>query len=207
MPVENPRSLKEITEYRDLLNARDEAMGLVNAVLALENSVIETSLTITMQASLKPATGATMVSQAFNKYAALWLKRNIRIVAPDIIALIDAEITSNKSEAEQEAGLLGMNTSSILTPAPSITSPDTATAASGAAFEYQTVADNTSGTGVTSLSYTLGSGAPDWLSISNDGKVSGTVPDTLTAGQTFSFVVVVTTNNGTDSKSVTVTIS
>ena len=207
MPVENPRSLKEITEYRDLLNARDDAMGLVNAALALENSVIETNLTITMQASLKPATGANLISQAFNKYAALWLKRNIRIVAPDIIALIDAEITSNKSEAEQEAGLLGMNTSSILTPAPSITSPDTATVASGAAFEYQTVADNTSGTGVTSLSYTMGSGAPEWLSISNDGKVSGTVPDTLTTGQTFSFVVVVTTNNGTDSKSVTVTIS
>ena len=209
MAVDNPRSLKEITEYRDLLNARDDAMALVNAVLALENPVIETNFNVTVQASLKPATtGPTITSQAFNKYTAIWLKKNIRTVAPDIIALIDAEIATNKLEAEEEAGLLGMNASSILAPAPSITSPDTATVAAGAAFEYQTVADNTSGTGISSLVYALGSGTPSWLSINADtGKVTGTVPSSMTTGDTFSFTVTVTTNNGTDSKGVTVTIS
>lgn len=208
MAIENPRALKEITEYRDLLNDRDSAMNLVNAVLALDTAVIETAFNVTVTAALKPTASPAINSPAFNKYAALWIKRNIRTVAPDIIALIDSEIANNKVEAEEEASLLGMSAAPVLTPAPVITSTLTTTTTAGAAFEYQITANYTTGAGVTSCVYSI-SGQPAWITgvDATTGKVTGTVPADATSADAWSFDITVTTNNGTDTKTVDVSIA
>lgn len=207
MPIENPRALKEITEYRDMLNDRDSAMKLVNVVLALDAATIESAFTITVNAALRPTASPAVNSPAFNKYAAIWLKKNIQTVAPGIIDLMDAEIAVNKLEAEEEASLLGMSAAPILTPAPNITSALSVGTSAGAAFEYQITADNVSGPGVTSVVYSI-SGQPDWITgvDAATGRVTGTVPSDATNADVWSFYITVTTNNGTATKTVEVSI-
>lgn len=208
MPVTNPRMLKEITEYRDLLNARDDALKVVNAILDMDQDMINTNLTAMVTAQLKPKTpGPVIQSPHFNNYMAKWIKKNIKTMANQVIAIIDAEIASNLTEANQEAGLLGINSSPVVPQAPSITSSLSENTELGAAYIYQAAATHTADPGITSVVWSCDD-LPSGATIeANTGKVTWNVPwDTGTASPT-TFTVKVTTNAGTDSKQVSVTVA
>lgn len=203
----NPRLLKEITEYRDLLNARDDALRVVNEVLGMDQDTIDTNLMPTLSITLRPKTpGAVIQSRHFNDYLAKWLKKNIKTMANQVIAIVDAEIAANKTEAQQEAGLLGIQSSPIIVQPPVINSALTGNADLGSTFIYQATATHTSDPGVTSVVWACDD-LPDGASIeANTGKITWNVPWNTSTSESTRFTVKVTTNAGTDSKQVSITV-
>lgn len=208
MPATNPRMLKEITEYRDLLNARDDALKVVNAILDMDQDTVNANLTATVTAVLKPKTpGPAIQSIHFNAYMAKWIKKNIRTMANQVIAIIDAEIASNLTEANQEAGLLGINASPVVPQAPSITSSLSENTELGAAYVYQATATHTTDPGITSVVWACDD-LPSGAAIeANTGKITWNVPWDASTSAPTTFTVKVTTNAGTDSKQVSVTVA
>lgn len=208
MPATNPRMLKEITEYRDLLNARDDALKVVNAILDMDQDMINSNLMTTVMAQLKPKTpGPVIQSPHFNNYMAKWIKKNIRTMANQVIAIIDAEIASNLTEANQEAGLLGINSSPVVPQAPSITSSLSENTELGAAYIYQATADHTADPGITSVVWSCDD-LPSGAAIeANTGKVTWNVPWETSTTAPVKFTIKVTTSAGMDSKQVSVTVA
>lgn len=200
----DPRKLVEITKYRNMLDARDAIQSIITDISGQTAEQLAENLKVTVSVTLKKD-GATVSNGNFNTYLAEYVKSNILTITPNLAAYVDSLVASNKAEAETEAGLLGMNSTSSTVPAPTIISDGTATATIGAAFSYDIVADNDSGSGITSCTYSA-TGLQAWMSIdANSGAITGTVPDDATEGDSFTMTVKVTTNGGEDTKDVTVT--
>lgn len=202
----DPRKLIDITEYRNLLNDKDDVQKVIDAVAAQTADQLAANLAITATALLKPVTvgSASVGNAAFNKHLGGYLKANFTTIVTGVMAYVDGLIASNKAEAEEEAGLLGINSTPITPVAPSVTSSAAADATIGAAFTYTITADNISGPGITSCNYSAAN-LPAWLALGDGGVLSGTVPDDATDGDSFTMQVTVTTNIGSDTKDVTVT--
>lgn len=200
----DPRKLVEITEYRNLLNEQDEVQEVVDVIASQTAEQLANNVTTASTFSVR--NGTTSVSKAsFNKHLAGYIKANIATIAPAVLTYMEAIVASNKAEAEAEAGLLGMTTTATTILAPEIISDAAVNATVGEAFSYDIVADNDSGTGITSCVYSA-TGAPAWLTVNTStGAITGTVPADATVGDSFTMTVKVTTNGGEDSQDVVVT--
>lgn len=199
--ADNPRTLKEIQEFRDLLNAKDEALKVTAALTGDDSVVVTASATVSVKSGM-----ANLASPVFNKYLNVWLQDNIKLIVPEIVAMIDAEVEQNRREAEEEASLLGLMASPVLPPAPVITSPSTAKAIKGQIFEYIIEAQNaTVGGGITFSEYFV-TGTPDWLSFDKARhRLIGTVPSTAITNNKVNVELMVTTNVGINTKTMTIT--
>lgn len=198
---DNPRMLKEIQEFRDLLNAKDDALKVAAALTGDSNTEVSVTAQITVRSG-----SSNVASQNFNKHLNVWLANNIKMIAPEIIEAIDAELEKNRQEAENEASLLGLMASPILPPAPVITSPNTARAIKGQIFEYIIEATNAVvGSGITFCEYFV-TGAPDWLSFDKTRhRLIGTVPSIAITNNKVNLELMVTTNVGINTKTLTIT--
>lgn len=200
----DPRKLVEITEYRNLLNEQDEVVAVVDAVAAQTAEQLADNCSATTTFSIKVA-GTPVAKTAFNKHLASYIKANIATIAPAVLTFVQGIVATNKAEAEEEAGLLGMTTTATTIPAPEIISDAAVNATVGETFSYDIVADNDSGTGITSCVYSA-TGIPSWLTINtNTGAITGIVPADATVGDSFTMTVKVTTNGGEDTQDVVVT--
>lgn len=190
--AENPRTLKEISEFRDLLNAKDEAMKVAAALTG------DASVTVSASATVSVRSGNTnLASPTFNKYLNIWLADNLKLITPELIELLDHEVEQNRQEAEEEASLLGLLSSPILAPAPAITSAKTADAIKGTVFEYIIEAKNAVvGAGITFCEYFV-TNAPDWLSFDKARhRLIGNVPASAITNNKVNIELMVTTNVG-----------
>ena len=199
--ADNPRLLKEIQEYRDLLNAKDDALKVISVLTG--DAAVEVTATCTV--SVKSGS-SNVASQIFNKHLNIWLVDNIKKIAPEIAEMIDAELERNRQEAEDEASLLGLTASPTLPPAPVITSASTANAIKGQIFEYIIEAQNaTVGSGITFCEYFV-TGTPDWLSFDRTRhRLIGTVPSIAITNNKVNLELMVTTNVGIATKTLTLT--
>lgn len=196
------RDLTEILEYRDLLNAKDDVMKVVGVLTADNNASVTATSTVTVKSDK-----TNIASPAFNKYLNEWIIRNIKLIAPEIVELLDNEIIKNRTEAEEEAGLLGLTTNPIIPPAPVISSSLQVSAFIGQDFEYVITAENgTVGNGVTFAEYFVTGNLPDWLRFDKiNHKLTGYVPTSAIANNRFKVDLMVSTNVGIDSKTLIIT--
>lgn len=200
----DPRKLVEIKEYCSLLDDKDEIQKIATAISGQTAEQLASNLTVNVSVVLKED-GVNKAATPLNKHFAAYIKANIASLLTGLSTYVDSLVAANKAEAEAEAGLLGMTTTATSASAPTIISDATATATAGEAFSYDIVADNNSGAGITSCTYSA-TGLPSWATLDEStGEITGTVPSDVTDGDSFTMVVKCTTNVGEDSKSVTVT--
>lgn len=198
------RSLKEIIEYRDLLNARDDAQKVVAVLVGEEAPVITATVTV----SVKASTGGNVASNTFNKYLQTWLVNNMSKIAPEITELIEVDLNKELSEAEDEASLLGLSSKPTIPPAPVIISPKSVEAVKGSQFEYEIVANNVDVPGITFVDYYAINTMPTWLRMDKaKGRhhLVGVVPTNVVTGNKEEFEILVTTNAGVARQQLVVT--
>lgn len=199
--AESPRTLKEISEFRDLLNAKDEAMKVASVLTGDPVATVTATATVAVRSN-----NINVASNTFNKYLNIWLADNLKLIAPEIIDMLNAEVEQNRKEAEEEASLLGLVSSPVFAPAPVITSAKTADAVKGTVFEYIIEAKNaTVGSGITFCEYFV-TNAPDWLSFDKARhRLIGTVPASAIAENKVNVELMVTTNVGIVTQTLTIT--
>lgn len=199
--AESPRTLKEISEFRDLLNAKDEAMRVVSVLTGDPSVVVTATATVSVKSN-----NVNAASNTFNKYLTTWLIDNLKSIAPEIIDMLNSEVEQNRKEAEEEASLLGLVSSPVFAPAPVITSAKTADAVKGTVFEYIIEAKNaTVGAGITFCEYFV-TNSPDWLSFDKARhRLIGTVPMSAITGNKVNVELMVTTNMGIVTQTLVIT--
>lgn len=204
MAVVDPRNLVEITKYRNILNDKDAVSSVIAAIGEQSAEQLANSLTVSVNVSLR--SGSSSVSKpAFNAHMAGYIKANLASMLPSVGTYMDGLVAEAKAKAEAEAGSLGMTSTPVTLVPPAILNDDTAEATIGGEFSLDIVADNTSGTGITSCVYSA-TGLAAWMTLDADtGAITGEVPSDATAGDSLTLTLKVTTNAGEDTKAVTVT--
>lgn len=200
----NPRNLVEITKYRNILNDKDAVDTVINAIGEQSAEQLANSLGVKVTVSLR--SGNSSVSKpAFDTHLAGYIKANLATMLPAVSAYMDGLVAEAKESAEAEAGSLGMASTPVTALPPAITNESAINATIGGAFSMNITANNTSGAGITSCVYAA-TGLASWMSLDEEtGAITGTVPSSATAGDSFTMTLKVTTNIGEDTKEVTVT--